>query len=168
MKPCLSCSNMLAEEASYCYVCNTNQTEGFEHFEIKPQQSDLFLKILCVLTIIGAAFTVITSFSNLITSPRLPQSIDLGYPLVPVMIVNGTLAAGKIFGAVFMLQKKLKGLYIYTAAAVISVLLSIYTAVSIFKNFDIIFTLISVGAGLFFGLLFAALYWLPVNRKLLS
>lgn len=159
---------MLAEEASYCYVCNTNQTEGFEHFEIKPQSSDLFLKILCVLTIIGAAFTVITSLSNLITSPRLPQSIDLGYPLVPVIIVNGTLAAGKIFGAVFMLQKKLKGLYIYTAAAVISVLLSIYTAVSIFKNFDIIFTLISVGAGLFFGLLFVALYWLPVNRKLLS
>ncbi|WP_417366732.1 hypothetical protein [Flavobacterium beibuense] len=159
---------MLAEEASYCYVCNTNQTEGFEHFEIKPQQSDLFLKILCVLTIIGAGFTLITSFISLITSPYLTSDIDFGYPVTPVIISNVLIAGGKILGAVFMLQKKLKGLYIYTVAAVISELLSIYTAVSILQNFDFAYMLISAGIGLFLGLLILVLYWLPINRKLLS
>ena len=168
MKPCLSCGNMLTQEASYCYVCNTNQTEGFEQFEIKPQQSDLFLKILCVFTIIFAGFSLITSFVNLVTSPYLTNNIDFGYPLAPVIITNGVIAGSKILGAVYMLQKKLKGLYIYTVAAVISVLLSIYTTVSILQNFDFAYMLISAGIGLFFGLLFVVMYWLPINRKLLS
>ncbi|MFL9836916.1 hypothetical protein ABS768_05355 [Flavobacterium sp. ST-75] len=168
MKPCLSCGNMLAEDATFCYVCNTEQKEGFEQFEIKPKQSDVFLKVLCILTILSMGFNLITSLMNLITSPRLSHNIDLGYPLMPVFIASAIISVSKLTGAIFMLQKKLKGLYIYTVAAGLSIIITIYTTISIFQNFDIIFTLISVGTGLFFGLLFVVLYWLPVNRKLLS
>lgn len=30
MVSCSNCGNMLAESATFCYVCNSEQTKGFE------------------------------------------------------------------------------------------------------------------------------------------
>ncbi|MUV02132.1 hypothetical protein GN157_00275 [Flavobacterium rakeshii] len=56
MKPCLSCGNMLTQEASYCYVCNTNQAQGFEQFEIKPKKNNTFLVAMYVVVILILLF----------------------------------------------------------------------------------------------------------------
>lgn len=56
MKPCSSCGNMLAVSATFCYVCKTNQTEGFEQFEVKPKKNNTFLVVMYVVVILILLF----------------------------------------------------------------------------------------------------------------
>lgn len=164
MKSCTRCSNMLADNATYCAVCNTSLTAGFEEFEITLKYSDTFLKVLCILTIIGAAISLISVPISLASTPSMGIEMPKG-----ILYLGLAIAIGKLTGAIFMLQKKLTGLYIYTVAAVLSIISSIYSTVTVTAK--VVGTGIAIAGGVIgivFIIAFLIMYWLPVNRRLLS
>jgi hypothetical protein len=77
---------------------------------------------------------------------------------------------GKLVGAIFMLQKKLIGLYIYTVAGIVTIFVGIWSAFSISggtgfnSDLGIAMSVIS----LVFPIGFLVMYWLEVNRRLLK
>ncbi len=56
MVSCSNCGNMLAESATFCYVCNSEQTKGFEQFEVKPKKNNTFLVVMYVVVILILLF----------------------------------------------------------------------------------------------------------------
>jgi len=170
MKPCTRCGKLLADDAAYCDNCNTEQPKRFDEFEIKPPQNATFLKVLCILTILGVSFTLISSAVSLITDTG--EAMDEMRSLTVASLVVGI---AKLTAAILMLQRKLVGLYIYTVAAVIAVAIQIY-AVSLTAGYvtstmgDMGDTILIVSAAItvVIALTFIILYWLPVNRRLLS
>lgn len=164
MKQCIRCSNMLAENATYCNVCNSPQTEGFEQFEIKEKPNSVFLIILCSLTIIGSLISLISLPFSMNASEQLGIEFSTS-----VMIGSAFLAVLSLAGAILMLLKKIIGLYIYTASAVGSIVMSVYSAFTVIvPNMPTGVNYISMAFGIFFTVLFVVLYWLPINRRLLS
>lgn len=164
MKSCTRCSNMLTPDATYCYVCNSPQTGGFEDFELQARPSDVFLKVLCILTLIGSAISLISLPFSFAAYSQLDE-LGMDFP-VALLALGGVVALGKLLGAIFMLMKKLTGLYIYTVAAVLSIISSIYSAIN--PVMDVPFAMVGVIFGLFFVIAFLIMYWLPVNRRVLS
>jgi hypothetical protein len=168
MKQCIRCGNTLTAEATYCHVCNTPQTGGFEDFEIAPKQSDTFLKVLCILTIIGVAFGLIGSAMSLMGEPQVEVE---GMQFLTYSGI--AIALGKLAGAILMLQKKLNGLYIYTTSAILGLIMQIYSMsimAELFENMPggNIIMIASTVISLLIVITFIVLYWLPVNRRLLS
>lgn len=161
---CTQCNNLLIADDNYCYKCDTTQTGVFDEFELKVKPKILFLKILCILTIIGAVLGIV---SVPLTFIILDMNIDFVHFFDIVFIIGMTIALTKLTGAIFMLRRKRIGLYIYTGAAVASIIASIYTAVTLPSTVSIYGILGSV-FGLFFVFLFLIMFWLPVNRKALS
>ena len=172
MKPCTQCGNLLADDATYCNNCNTSQTKGFDEFEIKPPQNAKFLKVLCILTIVGASFTMISSVVSLTMGASLPIE---GFR--SLTFVSFGVAICKLIAGILMLQRKLNGLYLYTAAAIGNIAIQIYS-VSITSDYingmmggfgdGNTILIISAAITVLIALTFLILYWLPVNRKLLS
>lgn len=165
MKSCTRCSNMLTADATYCYVCNSPQTGGFEDFELQAPPSDVFLKVLCILTLIGSAISLISLPFSFAASAQYNQ-LGMEFPAIQ-LILGGVVALGKLIGAIFMLMKKLTGLYIYTVAAVISLFSSLYSVVNPTMT-DVPFAMLGMIIGVLFIIAFLIMYWLPVNRKVLS
>ena len=163
MKQCLRCSNMLTANASHCNVCNTIQKENFEEFDLNRPKTDTFLKVLCVLTIVGAGFSLLSLPFSFISSATL----GIDYPIA-LIVLSGIIAAMKLIGAIYMLKKRLLGLHIYTVAAGCSVLSVIYSAISIDMAISTGFSILGTIFNLFFIFLFIVLYWLPVNRRVLT
>ncbi|TRW21437.1 zinc ribbon domain-containing protein [Flavobacterium zepuense] len=170
MKPCTRCGNLLADDATYCDNCNTEQPKRFDEFEIQVPQSATFLKVLCILTIVGVAFTLISSAVSL--------TMDAGAPIEGMQsfyIVAFVAALAKLIAAILMLQRKLMGLYVYSVAAVIAIAIQIYS-VSLTADYmnakmgDMGDTILiaTTAITVLIALTFLILYWLPVNRKLLS
>jgi len=170
MKPCTRCGNLLADDATYCNNCNASQTKGFDEFEIKPPQSATFLKVLCILTIVGVAFTLISSVVSL-TMDAAPPIEGMQF----LTIVSFVVAIAKLIAAILMLQRKLIGLYIYSVAAVVAIAIQIYS-VSLTAGYMTgklgemgnPILMVSTAITVVIALTFIILYWLPVNRKLLS
>ena len=165
MKNCFSCDNMLTDDAAYCYVCSTHQNSGFETFEAKQKVNDTFLKVLCILTIVGASIQLISLPFN--------QASAAAFGIEPSMfvLVAGLIAAaGKITGAIFMLMKKLTGLYIYTAAAVLRIVVALYGAATFSSDLPGMgpFVVVAAVVSVIFLIGFLVMYWLPVNRRVLS
>lgn len=163
---------MLTDDATYCHVCNTKQSEGFEAFETMVKPKDTFLKVLCILTIIVMGFNLLgLPFSIVALS-----GIGLEYS-VWLIVLGALFSATKLTGAILMLKKKLIGLYIYTVVAILSIGLYLYTNLTInIPNLtsnlpegpSLIISYVSMGVKIMFSITFIILYWLPVNRRLLS
>lgn len=164
MKPCIRCGNLIADDANYCNACNSEQILRFEEFEVKPKPNSTFLIVLCVLTILGCLFTLaMLPFSN-----QAAVQLGMEYP-VYLLVASGIMVVGKLAGAIMMLFRKINSLYIYTATAVGSIFVSIYSSFIIdYPEVSRTLTYISMGIGLMFAAVFIVLYWLPVNRKVLS
>lgn len=175
MKLCKHCGSTLTVDAKFCYACNTPQTEGFDEFDPKPKYNDTFLKILCIITIVGASFSLITGTVSSITGSGLKiEGMEfVGYTSLAIAIV-------KLGSAIMMLKKKRIGLYVYTAVAIIGIFLQIYSVFLTSDYMEVIMqdagTVINGGAivmittaiVVFFYVSFLIMYWLPVNRRLLS
>lgn len=167
MKNCVKCGTPLDDEALYCKACNTNQMSFFDEFE-PPVYSDTFLKVLCVLTIIGAVFGLISAMASIAGGVGLPIE-----GLKVVTYISTGVAIGKLTGAIFMLQKKLNGLYIYTAAAILGLIMQVYSVVLTSGYMESLpgmsntIVIISTAFAVVFFLAFLIMYWLPVNRRLL-
>jgi len=164
MKSCTHCNNMLIADDNYCYKCDTAQTGVFDEFELKVKPKIIFLKILCILTIMGAVSGIASVPLSFIL---LDMNIDFVHFFDIVFIIGITIALAKLTGAIFMLRRKRIGLYIYTGAGVASIIASIHTAITLPSTVSIYGILGSV-FGLFFVLLFLVMFWLPVNRRALS
>ena len=170
MKLCTSCSNTLTADAIHCYVCNTEQTKGFEEFEAKPKYNDAFLKVLCILTIVGVAFSLIGTIFSLAKGAAFPVE-----GMKFLTIISFGLAIGKLIAAILMLRKKLIGLYVYSLAAVIGIVVQLYS-LSITADYmdgmmggnGSTIVIASAAVVVIISLTFLILYWLPINKKLLS
>ncbi|KGO92311.1 zinc ribbon domain-containing protein [Flavobacterium subsaxonicum] len=170
MKPCTRCGTMLADDATYCTNCNTEQPKRFEEFELPAPQNTTFLKVLCILTIVGVVFTMISTAVSLSMGAALPIK---GFE--SLTYVNFGVATCKLIAAILMLRKKLSGLYLYTAAAVGNIAVQIYSATltadymnSILGGNGSTIAIAGTAVTVVIALAFLILYWLPVNRKLLS
>jgi hypothetical protein len=156
---------MLTLDASHCNVCNTIQKENFDEFDLNKPKTGTFLKVLCVLTIVGGVIGLITLPFNYM----MAQSSSLGYNYpVSLVFIGGAIALGKLTGAIIMLSKKLTGLYIYTAAAVCSIFTAVYSLLTVTPEMGGVFATIGGIFTIVFLITFLILYWLPVNRRLLS
>ena len=142
-----------------------NHTTGFNEFEVKEKPSSVFLIILCSLTILGSLISLV---SLPFTSSASAQ-LGIEFPAA-IMIGSAILAVLSLAGAIFlMLLKKLIGLYIYTASGVGSIIMSVYSASTMtVPNMPEGVSYLSTAFGILFSVLFIVLYWLPVNRRLLS
>ena len=163
MKTCFSCGNLLSDEAAYCYLCNTLQTEGFNEFEARPKYDDIFLKILCGFTIAGAALHFISlpfSWKSMAVMPNTSPTIILGLGTLVIL--------GKLTGAIMMLKKKLAGLHIYTGASLIGIISNIVLTMKLTQFMHGVFSALISFAVILFPVVFLILYWLPVNRRVLS
>lgn len=164
MKTCIKCGHAISEHTVNCPSCGASQ--GIAK---RPPQAhdDTFLKVLCILTIVGASLAVI---SGALTWGNISGATTLHR----VFQMLGILAAiGKLTAAILMLQKRLTGLYIYTAASVGNMLLTL----AMVSGLDVIphdnrvpeiFLISSVAVGITISLAFLIMYWLNVNRRLLS
>lgn len=165
---------MLANDATYCYACNTPQTVGFEEFDSKSRYNDTFLKVLCGITIVVAVFSIISGTVSLIKDSRLP--ID-GMKVIAYSSL--AIAIAKLTAGILMLRKKLKGLYLYTLAQIALIAIQIYTAVLMSGYMNALMPdngmisgssimMISAVIVTFVYIIFLIMYWLPTNRRLLS
>ena len=144
---------------------DNNNTGGFEQFEVKEKPNSVFLIILCSLTILGAVISLVSlPFNGAATA-----MLNIEYPTY-LLVLGAVVAVGKLGGAIFMLMKKIKGLYIYTAAAILSIIVSIYTNLIITYPVagSAAITYIGMAFGILISIVFIVLYWLPVNRRVLS
>ena len=118
----------------------------------------------------GVAFTLISSVVSLAMGAGMPvEGIQSFY------IVSFGAAIAKLTAAILMLQRKLIGLYIYSVAAVIAVAIQIYSVSltagymkSTMGDMGDTILMVSTAITVLIALTFLILYWLPVNRKLLS
>lgn len=169
MKNCIKCGNPLNDDATQCPACNTNQISFFDEFEPQPAHSATFMKVLCILTIIGAFLGLASTVFTAAAGKALPIA-----GLEVVTYVGVAVAIGKLTGAIFMLLKKMKGLYIYTVAAIVAIVLQVYSAYLSSAYMESLpgssgaIVMISTGVTLLILLAFLIMYWLPVNRRVLS
>lgn len=168
MKNCISCVNVLSDDATHCHACNTVQTVRFDEFEAKPKQSDIFLKVLCVLTTLGGIASLVSIPSSLEASRTL--GIEVNETLV---YLGAVLAAGKITGAILMFLKKRIGLYIYTPVAILAIASGLYSVATMSPDIPNVpggktFAIVGGIVSSLFLVTFLIMYWLPVNRRHLS
>lgn len=161
MRTCTNCGGTLTADATYCYTCNTPQPANFDEFET-TRQSDTFLKVLCILTIIGAAISLISVPFSMTTT----LSVDI--PGMDILLYAGIfVAVAKLAGAIFMLRKKISGLYMYTVGNLAGIGTTLYSTFTVTKevagDLGVTIGLIS----LLIPIAFLVMYWLPVNRRLL-
>lgn len=163
MKTCISCGNILSDGAAFCHLCNTSQTSGFNEFEAVRKYDDTFLKILCGFTIAGAVLHFISlpfSWKSMALMPDTDPNIILGLTTLVVL--------GRLTGAIFMLKKKLSGLHIYTGASLMGIVSTLVLTMKLTQFMTGTFSALISFAVILFPIIFLILYWLPVNRRVLS
>ncbi|AWH85555.1 hypothetical protein HYN59_10730 [Flavobacterium album] len=165
MKKCIRCGMALPDDSLYCTSCGTDQHIDFKAQLPQQKQDDTFLKVLCILTIVGACFSLIS-----IPMSMLRPSF---YEEKSVLMMLGTslvIAITKLAGAIFMLQKKLSGLYLYTVGAAMSIVVGIWSAFTISGTLGVTttFQMAMSLVALIFPVAFLIMYWLPVNKRVLS
>lgn len=164
MANCKRCNQEMDENINYCPTCGEDQRAN-DGIEQKGNAS--FLIVLCVLTLIGSIFTIGRAYL---------------YEMVSMMGGNSNYIRGWIYagsgigtlvGAVMMLQRKLKGLHIYSLFQLIYIITVLVASSSYNKTFDKIGggnadTLLASGIAMFFvlpSILFLVLYWTNMVKK---
>lgn len=163
MKNCIACNNVLSDEATHCYACDTEQTTLFGEFEPKPVYSDTFLKVLCWWTVAGTViglFTLPSTFNSMTQAGMDDAGTITATSLAEIIL--------KLLGAVFMLNKRLTGLYLYSAGAVAGIATSLWISFTITSVLGAEYEMLIGLVSLIFPIAFLIMFWLPVNRRHLS
>ena len=162
MKHCITCNKELTSEDNFCQNCGADQ-------RITPPQvnnngSTIFLYILCTLTILGSLFGIARGWLYEMVS-GLDSGSDYVRGWIYIITNIGTLAA-----AIFMMNKKKSGLYIYTVAQGLYILTVMVATVAYDDTFDGANALALGISALFLipAIAFLIFYWLNMNRKHLS
>lgn len=118
----------MGEEINFCPNCGQDQHSK----NITAQKSSTtFLTVLCILTIVGSVFTILRSVLY-----EMISMMDSNSNYIRGWIYAGS-SIGTLIGAILMLQKKLKGLYLYSvfqAIYIITVLFATFVYGDIFKE----------------------------------
>ncbi|WP_298512843.1 zinc ribbon domain-containing protein [uncultured Kordia sp.] len=164
MKNCIACNQPIAAEVKFCPHCGAKQPSQTANIPNTAEQEaqakpPTIIIILAVLTICGSLFGIGRALLyDLFGSATNDDSIRIR------AIIYVVTSVGTILGAVFMLLKQRKGLYIYTVFQVIYIATVIYAA-SAHSHKD---ENLSSAMLVFFvvpAILFLILYWLKDIRK---
>ncbi len=173
MKFCSDCGNSVPENSATCSSCGKDQrtVQPISSNNFTKQQpvqgDDTFLKVLCILTIVGASIGLLSAALTF----GIVSVMDNEHRIIQMIAILA--ASGKMTGAILMLQKRLTGLYIYTVAAIVNISLTVAMAF----GFNMIpkdqavpkeLLLISVIIGVAISGTFLIMYWLKMNRRLLG
>ena len=155
MKSCIACNGEIEVGFNFCKICGTNQN---------VEQNDLiktnttFFTILCVLTIVGSLFGIARGWIYELVSTMGDDGYYRGWIYIITSI--GTLA-----GAIMMLKKELKGLYLYSVSQGVYILTVIYTTIlyetSEFEGFALIISMLFLVP----AIVFLILYWQTMFKK---
>jgi len=164
MTNCSNCNQTILDETNFCPKCGLDQTLSDKN---SNSNNVTFLTVLCVLTIVGSAFTIGRAYLY-----EMVSMMDEDTNYWRGWIYAGT-AIGTIVGAVMMLQRKLKGLLIYTVFQIVYIITVIIASFSYNEALDDwggnAYYLAS-GISMFFivpSVLFLVLYWTDKVKKLL-
>jgi drug/metabolite transporter superfamily protein YnfA len=159
----------MEEEINFCPRCGEDQRAN----NVNQQKSNAsFLIALCVFTIIGSVFTIGRAYLY-----EMVSMMGEGSNYFRGWIYAGS-AIGTLVGAIMMLQRKLKGLYVYSAFQgiyIITVLVASFSYSDTFDSFDggngNEASLLASGIAMFFllpSILFLILYWTNMIKKHLT
>lgn len=173
MKNCISCHREIAQDVNFCPHCGAKQPEqqvqetqqvqeevstAYQETRNKPP---VIIIVLAILTICGSIFTigraVLYEFFGSVTN-------DDGIMIRAGIYVFASI--GTIAGAIMMLLKKMKGLYVYTVCQVIYIAAATFAAVA-HNSKENLASVIFV----FFvapSILFLIFYWIKDVRKHLT
>jgi len=164
MTNCKRCNGQMDEETNFCPICGEDQRANI----VNQQKSNAsFLIVLCVLTIIGSVFTIGRAYLY-----EMVSMMDEHSNYIRGWIYAGS-AVGTLAGAIMMMQRKLNGLYIYSAFQgiyIITVLVASFSYSDAFgshgKGNEA--SLLASGIAMFFllpSILFLILYWTNMIKK---
>ena len=159
MKLCIRCNSSLDDENNFCQNCGADQKISLTN--TTRNETAYFLVALCILTMLGSLFGIARGWLY-----EMVSELDTGgnYYRGWIYVVTNL---GTLVGAIIMLNRKLLGLYIYTASQIVYILTVISASLSydeVFKGSNAIASGIS---SLFLvpSIAFLILYWLNMNRK---
>lgn len=150
MKLCIACSAEIEEEINFCKNCGVHQTVQQKDLIISPTTT---LKILCILTIIGSIFGIARGWVYELIS-NIGENDEYFRSWIYIITNVGTLV-----GAILMLERKKRGLHLYTISQSIYILTVIYTT---FVYGDLHMNEFVLGVSMLFlvpSILFLILYW---------
>ena len=157
MIKCIRCSNPIENTLNFCPTCGEDQRG-------KSTSNATFLIVLCTFTIIGSVFTMGRAFFY-----EMISVLDESHTYLRGWVYFGS-AIGTIVGAIMMIQKKMRGLYIYSIFQIIYILTVITASFSYGGPGEAKF-LIATGISMFFivpSILFLVLYWTDIVKRNLS
>ena len=126
MTNCKTCNQQMDEEINFCLSCGQDQRINNPN---QHKSNASFLIVLCVLTMIGSVFTIGRAYLyEMVSMMNESSNYFRGW------IYAGS-AIGTLVGAIMMIQKKLKGLYIYSAFQIIYILTVIIASFSYNDDF---------------------------------
>lgn len=155
------------DKTNFCPTCGEDQRDNIPT-QLKSNAS--FLIVLCVLTIIGSVFTIGRAYLY-----EMVSMMDEDSNYMRGWIYAGT-AIGTLAGAIMMIQRKLNGLYIYSAFQTIYIITVVFASLSYSDAFDDYgdgheASLLASGIAMFFllpSILFLILYWTNMIKKHLN
>ena len=161
MTNCKRCNGQMDKESNFCPICGEDQRANKIN-QFKSNAS--FLIVLCVLTIIGSVFTIGRAYLY-----EMVSMMDGHSNYIRGWIYAGS-AVGTLVGAIMMIQKKLNGLYIYSAFQGIYIITVLVASFS-YSDKGNSASLLASGIAMFFllpSILFLILYWTNMIKKQLK
>jgi len=159
MKKCIRCNQPIEIALNFCPTCGEDQRG-------ENTSNATFLIVLCVFTIIGSVFTMGRAFLYEMISISV---LDESHTYLRGWVYFGS-AIGTIVGAFMMIQKKMRGLYIYSIFQIIYILTVIIASFSYGSHGEAL-SLVAIGMSMFFivpSILFLVLYWTDIVKRNLS
>ena len=162
MTNCKRCNQQMDEGTNFCPTCGEDQRAN----NVNQQKSNAtFLMILCVLTIIGSIFTIARAYLYEMVS-MIGGELGGNSNYIRGWIYACS-SIGTLVGAIMMLNRKLNGLYIYSAFQIIYIVTVIIASFSYGDTFKGA-TALASGIAMFFllpSILFLVLYWTNIIKK---
>ena len=155
MKNCINCNVEIMDETNFCDFCGVNQTTK------RNASNSSSITVLCILTIVGSVFTM---WRGLLYEAVAGVADNDEFIRGWIYIIS---SIGTIVGAIFMLNKKINGLYIYTFSQVIYLITVVYATIIYVEDFGGFALIIS---SMFFvpSACFLIVYWSKNMQKQLS
>jgi hypothetical protein len=129
-------------------------------------QNPVFLYVLCAITIASSVFGIMRGYFYELVSMAGDEVYWRGWAYMATNV-------GCLVGAIFMIQRKRLGLYLYTGSSVLYMATVVYASAHHLGSNPaddpnpVVFIGVMSVAGLFLipSLIFLGLYWLDINRK---
>ena len=178
MKYCTNCGREISDDHAFCQHCGTptSTTEKSTAQTTPPPTTPAdepekrisdSLRMLCIFTILGSAFGIFRGliYEMVTAAGDWNDSYIRGFLYV---LTN----FGTMLGAILMLQKQKRGLYVYTGSQIAYILVVVfasfvYDSADYFEGAEVF----AWSVALFFilpSILFLFLYWMSVNVKQLT